>query len=201
MERKVLPMNLQLFAEEAPAAPAAEAKAETEAATQGAENKEAMDTTYTEADLQAKLKELEDKSKSDLEAAQKKWEKDYNKRLESEKAEAEKLAKLSDEERAKAKFEKEKADFDQRKAEFAKKELEHEVVKQLATEKLDPSFAQFLVGADAESSSENIKNFKAAFNAAVEASVTERLKGNAPAASTETKSNIMEEQIKKYMQL
>ena len=176
-ERK---LNLQLFAEEG----------------EGTAEQSAEEITYTQADMDAKLAEWQEQSKTELDTAQKAWEKEFAKKMAKEKAEAEKLATLSAEERAKAEFEKQKSDFESERAAFAKQQLEHEVGKTLITEKLDPSFASFLTGADAEESNENIKNFKSAFEQAVEAAVSARLKGTAPTAGIEPpKATYTREQI------
>ena len=172
-------INLQLFAQ--PDGGAAE--------TSAPETKPEV-ITYTEEQLNEKLSEAASKAKADLDSARASWEEEYKQKLEDEKAEAARLAKLSENERLKAQLDKERAKLEQDKAEFAKKALENEVAKQLLTEKLDPSFAVFLTGADAETSKMNIQSFKAAFDKAVEASVNERLKGGAPSASAENKTVI-----------
>lgn len=186
-ETKVIhKMNLQLFADGDSAG----------ADPSGANPSPEGSKTYTEEEMSAKLKAFEDQSKADLESAKKAWQAEFEEKLKSEQAEAEKLAKLSEDERRKAKFEKDLADFEKRQADFAKKELEYEVSKQLIDEKLDPKFASFLVGRDAQSSKENISIFKEAFHLAVEAAVTERLKGSAPPASVKkTEALEMEAQI------
>ena len=178
MGKAVRKMNLQLFADGAEGTPSDPPQG---AQTEGGTN----ETSYTQADLDAKLAEAAEQSKQELATAQKNWEKEYAKKLEKEKAEAEKLATLSAEERAKAEFEKEKQALSVQKAAFEKEQLQHEVGKTLLAEKLDPSFAAFLTGADADSSNENIKNFKSAFEAAVEAAVIERIKGTPPTAGVE----------------
>jgi len=109
-----------------------------------------------------------------------KWEKEYQEKLEKEKAEAEKLASLSAEERAKAEFETKQQKSEEDRRAFEQEKLSLEVRKQLADEGLNQEFATFLIGADAESSFKNISTFKEAFNKAVEADVQKKLAGNTP---------------------
>lgn len=74
----------------------------------------------------------------------------------------------------------------------------NETMTQLSQRGLSTSFAELLRADDAESTLENINNFEAEFNKAVEARVAERLKGTTPRTST-TKANgeITKEQFKK----
>ena len=66
-----------------------------------------------------------------MKTAEQKWQREYEKKLEDEKSEAEKLAKMSADERAKAEFEKEKTKFEQDRAQFNRDRLELETVKEL----------------------------------------------------------------------
>lgn len=170
-------LNLQLFAE--PPADPAESGSTGSGATEKTEPK-----TYTEEELNAKLQEQAEKSKIDLDAEKAKWLEEVENQRKADEEEAEKLAKLSDTEREKVKLDKEKEKLARDKADFQKRELEYETSKQLVAEKLDPNFAKFLVGADAESTKENISVFKDAYLASVDEAVTQRLRGTAPAAST-----------------
>lgn len=113
---------------------------------------------------------------------QAKWQKDFETKLETEKAEAEKLARMSADERVRAELEKEKAELKEDKAKHEKEKLTLEVRKQLSDEGLEQDFSTFLMGHDAESSLENIKTFKESFFKAVEAEVLKRLSGNGPGA-------------------
>ena len=115
-----------------------------------------------------------------MKTAEQKWQREYEKKLEDEKSEAEKLAKMSADERAKAEFEKEKTKFEQDRAQFNRDRLELETVKELGKQGLDVEFSSFLMGENAESTNENIKLFKEKFDIAVENAVNERLKGKTP---------------------
>lgn len=120
------------------------------------------------------------------------------KKAEQEKKEAEKLASMSEAEKQKALFEKERAEFEKEKAEFEAQKLLNETMKQLSAKGLSIEFAELLATGDAESTLENINKFEVNFNKAVEARVTERLKGNVPKApSTAQTGEMTKEQFKK----
>lgn len=147
----------------------------------GNEGGESGEKTYTQAELDKMLQSETDKRVTEaLKTAQEKWSKEYAEKLENEKKEAERLAKLSAEEREKAKFDKERKAFEDERAKFERDRLEMQVAKELANEGLDTEFASILMGADADSSMDNIKTFKASFDKAVEAAVKARLAGKAP---------------------
>lgn len=111
-----------------------------------------------------------------------KWEKDYNKKLEDEKAEAERLATLSANERAKAEAEKRAKELDAREAELKRKELKVDCENELQQRGLSATFSQFLLGADAEITQSNINTFESAFKEAVKEEVETRIKGKTPPA-------------------
>ena len=94
------------------------------------------------------------------------------------------LAKMSAEQRDAEIQKQAREKLDAERAEFERERLTFEVGKQLAKEGLDPNFAEFLTGANADESAANIKAFKSAFKKAVEAGVTEKLGSKPPAAGT-----------------
>ena len=147
----------------------------------GNEGGESGEKTYTQAELDKMLQSETDKRVTEaLKTAQEKWSKEYAEKLENEKKEAERLAKLSAEEREKDKFDKERKAFEAERAQFERDRLEMQVAKELTNVGLDASFASVLMGADADASMENIKTFKASFDKAVEAAVKARLAGRTP---------------------
>lgn len=120
------------------------------------------------------------------------------KRAEEEKTEAEKLAKMTAEERAKAEFEREKAKFEEERQAYLREKLELQVAKELTDNNLPGEFSKYLTGKDAESSKENIKEFTELFNNALEKLVTERLKGQTPSGGKSGQtSSVSKEQFKK----
>lgn len=117
---------------------------------------------------------------SALETAKAKWQSEYEVKLKNEKDEAARLAKMTAEERSKEEFQKRVTEFEEREAKYNAERLEFECTKQLAAESLPVEFASILTGKDADETKHNIDNFKTAFNKAIEAAVTERLKGSTP---------------------
>ena len=119
-------------------------------------------------------------------------------KMESDRKEAEELAKLSEAERQKKLFEKQVAEFEATKKAFEAEKMLNETMKQLASKNLSTTFANLLKADDAETTLENINNFEIEFNKAVEARVAERLKGTTPKTSTTKASGeITQEQFKK----
>lgn len=133
--------------------------------------------TYTEKDFQS---EVDKRVTAALKTAHTKWQAEYEQKLKDEKDEAARLAKMSADERAKAEFDKRVKEFEDREAKHNAERLTFECTKQLAGENLPVEMADMLTGKDAESTKANIETFKVVFGKAVEASVTERMKGKAP---------------------
>ena len=123
--------------------------------------------------------------------------KDIEAKIEAERQEAERLAKLSEAERQKAMFEKQVAEFEATKRAFEQEKLLNETSKQLASKNLPIEFAEMLKAQDAESTFENIKIFEAKFNEAVEKLVNERLKGKTPKAQTGAVDGVTKEAFNK----
>ena len=120
-----------------------------------------------------------------LETAKGKWEKEFATKLEKEKKEAERLAKLSATERKEAEYKKREEELNNRLKEIETRELKAETIKELNEKKLPASFADFLMSDTAENTLENIKVFKKSFDEAIEQAVNERLKGEPPQTGTE----------------
>lgn len=109
-----------------------------------------------------------------------KMEKEAEKKVASAKKEAERLAKLSEEERQKEEDQAKDKALAEAKAELARVYLERDTVNRLSEEKIPTDFKDFLMGADAEATNENIKAFKPVFESMVQREVEERLKGKTP---------------------
>ena len=150
---------------------------------QGAQNDTGTAKTYNEKEFQS---EVDKRVTEALKTAQEKWQTDYDKKIQNERDEAARLAKMSTEERAKAEFDKQKEAFDKERESYNRERLEFECTKQLAAESLPVEFASMLTGTDADVTKSNIETFKSSFMKAVEAAVTERLKGSPPKTQTQT---------------
>ena len=123
--------------------------------------------------------------------------KDIEAKIEAERAEAERLAKMSEAEKQQALFKKQVAEFEATKRAFEQEKLLNETSKQLASKNLPIEFAEMLKANDAESTFENIKVFEAKFNEAVERLVNERLKGKTPKALTGAVEGVTKEAFNK----
>lgn len=107
-----------------------------------------------------------------------KWEKEYNEKLESEKKEAERLAKMTAAEKEKAIFEKQKSDLAAKEKEMALKEMKFEAVKILNDRELPIEFVDMLATPDADKTKSNIDAFDKAFKAALSKAVDARIKAS-----------------------
>lgn len=95
-------------------------------------------------------------------------------------SEAEKLAKMTKEEKAQYLQQKKENDLNAREAEITKRELMAEAKNTLAEKKLPASLAEVLNYTDADSCKKSMEAVEKAFQEAVEAAVEERLKGGKP---------------------
>ena len=137
--------------------------------------------TYTEEEVQAMLqKETDRKTTKALETARSKWEAEYQAKLEAEKSEAEKLAKMSEAERFESELSKQKEAFESERAQFNREKLELQTVKELSAEGLPTLFSSYVLADSAEQIKDNIKNFKSMWQAEIEKAVDERLQGRTP---------------------
>ncbi len=130
------------------------------------------------------LKRIESESDKKLEKALKtartKWEKEFHEKLEQEKKEAERLAKLSEKERKEEEMRKREEELEKRFKELERKELKADAIGVLTEKQLPTNFVDFLLADNAEKTLENINVFKSAFDEAVAAKVKEALAGNPP---------------------
>lgn len=160
----------------------AEATIENTGATEATENNY-EELSKTDKELQSYV----DKRVSDaLKTAKTKWQKD----LEAEKTEAEKLAKMKNDEKLQYQLEKEKSEKDNALAELNAYKLKEEAIKIASEKGLDVSLLSFFnfKTEKAEEINNKIDEISVAFNKAVEKAVNERLKEDTPV--TKTTSNI-----------
>lgn len=108
--------------------------------------------------------------------AQEKWQALTDDKL----SEAEKLAKMTKEEKADYLQQKREKELADKEAAITRRELMAEAKNTLAEKKLPVGLAEVLNYADADSCSKSIAAVEKAFNEAVEAGVQERLKGSTP---------------------
>ena len=103
-----------------------------------------------------------------------------SKKAEEVKAEAEKLASMSTEERFKAEFDKEKATFAEERKQYQIEKLELQVVRELSAKGLPTEFSRYLIGTDAETCMSNIKEFDLHWQQAIANALDGKLRGNTP---------------------
>lgn len=108
--------------------------------------------------------------------AQQKWQALADENL----SEAEKLAKMTKEEKAQYLQQKKEKELINREAEITRKELMAEAKNTLVEKKLPAGLADVLNYADADSCSKSISAVEKAFQEAVETAVQDRLKGGKP---------------------
>lgn len=139
----------------------------------------------TKPEKDNKKSELEKYIKEAVENERAAWEKELEKRIASEREDAAKLATMTSEERAAAEMEKKQKDFEDERQLYLSERAEFEAAKELAGEGLPVTFAKMVADADAEAMSENIRILKAEYMKAIEAGLSERLKGGLPKISKE----------------
>lgn len=114
-----------------------------------------------------------------LEKAKSKWETETEAKLK----EAEKLAKMTANEKAEHERTKREEELSKREIELNKRELRAEAKSILLEKNLDVNLAEMLNYTDAESVKSSIESVEKAFNIAVESRVLEKLKGKTPQSS------------------
>lgn len=172
-------LNLQLFASDEEETSKNTANEHVEE-----EKKESEVKTYTEEEVQARVQSEADKRVTEaLKTARAKWEKEEA----EEKKEAERLQSLSQKEREEELKAKQLKELEETKAELNRVYLERDTVDRLRDENVPIAFKDFLMGKDAESTNENIKTFKEIYEAEVQKTLEERLKGNTPSTAGQTK--------------
>lgn len=129
--------------------------------------------------------EYDKKVQKALETSRIKWEKEFTQKLELEKKEAERLAKMSENEKLQEKH----LLLENREKELNRKELVYNTKEILAQENLPLEFAENIVGMNstAEDIKESIESFKEKFNNAIELRVKQALSGNTPKVNVETR--------------
>ena len=166
--------------------------------TEKAETNEVKEVkTFTQEEVNAILEKRLSREIKKIEAEK---QKAMELELKAELEEAEKLAKMSEAERVKAKaekervkFEKERKKFEEEMRAFNQERMLNTTMTTLSEKNLPVEFASFLRADNAEQIMENIAIFGKHFYESVEKAVTERLRGKTPQASTVNNSFNMNE--------
>lgn len=166
------------------------------------ENKQDEVKTFTQEEMDKLLQSETDKRVSSaLKKAQDKFEAEYKAKLDAERTEADKLARMSESERLQAQFDAEKQKFENERKQFLQERLELETVKQLSDKGLPTEFSCFLVSEDADSTKNRLDVFQTQFQLAVEKAVNEKLKGHTPpqgSTGTGLDGSVTKEQFAKF---
>lgn len=176
-----IPMNLQFFAEGGDGAGTdgsnGSGSGEGSGGDGGAGSAVSFDDFLKTGSNQAEFdRRLQKAVNTAVTNAQEKWQALTDDKL----SEAEKLAKMTKEEKADYLQKKKEKELSDREAAITRKELMAEAKNTLAEKNLPAGLAEVLNYADAESCNKSIAAVEKAFQAAVEAAVQERLKGGTP---------------------
>lgn len=150
----------------------------------------------TKEELEALLQREGDRRVS---SAHKKWKEQQLEIIKTEKAkaveEADRLAKMTADEREKAKFEKEKQEFFAEKEKLEKERLLNQTERELVLTGLDSRFANYVIANTAEEIKDNIAKLKELFDNAVNKQVNERIATPSPKSGTGGFSNKKRESL------
>ena len=163
--KNMMPLDLQLFAEKGEEETGDEGNPDNAQSGEPEDDKAKAAPTLTEDDVDRIVKQR-------LARAKKKWDKDHT--------EAEKLKKMTDDEKKQYEEDKRKEDLDNREAAITRRELTAVAKEQLNAAGVPAEMADFIDYTDADSVNESVKKLSKAFKGAVQQSVDDRLKGKAP---------------------
>lgn len=157
----------------------------------GNENQEVKEMkTYTQEEVDALLQQETDRR---ISSAQKKWEKKSQEKV----REAEKLAKLSEQERFQYELEQREKKIAEKEKQMALMENKAEASKALNERGISIALADFVVAEDADTMMENIKLLEDEFKKSVKAEVEKRLAGSSPKKNLGESKGITKEEFMK----
>ncbi len=182
----LIPLNIQLFAE----------KTNDEVAN-NEENIEGQDDHEDKNNDQDKPKTFTQQDVDKIVQGRiAKERKSWQKELEDQKTEAEKLAGMTESQKKKYQEEKKLKNLDDREAAVTRRELTAQAKDTLADKGLPIEFADILNYRDAESCNSSIEVVEKVFQNAVEKAVEERIKGGKPPKKVPSDKGITVESIK-----
>ena len=120
----------------------------------------------------------------------------FEEQLKNKVSEAERLAKLSEDERqkeeiriAQEELNNTKAEFEKMKGEFERQQLLAQITKELDSKGLPISMADKMIGADAETTKANIEKFEVDWKASLEQAIKNEIKNNSSSPRIDLKDN------------
>lgn len=150
---------------------------DTEAVDTEQQEEQQEQVTFTQSEVDSRISKAVESAMSKTKS---KLESEYSQKIEEAKKEAERLAKLSEKERKDEELKSREEQLTNRLKELEGKELKSDAISDLSTKGLPSTFADFLVQSDAETTLQNINNFKDAFDNAVSEAVKDKLRQDAP---------------------
>jgi hypothetical protein len=166
------PLNIQFFSEENPGDDDDKSK---DTDTSGDEEQPVTFKSQSEFDST-----VDKKISKALETARTKWSAEAEEKIKKEREDAERLAKLSKDERKEAEFKKREEELKAKEEELNKRDFLNETTKQLNDKGLSPEFAEFVaVYGDADKTFERIGKLDEAIKSEVQKKVDEKLKTSA----------------------
>lgn len=140
-----------------------------------------FDDILKESDYQA---QYDQRLASAIEAKRAEWEAKSQNKIDEALTEAEKLAKMTKEQKEKYEFDKQKQALDEREAEMNRRELKATGIDKLREDNLPVGLIEVLNLSDAESFNKSYETVKEIFKTELEAAVNEKLRGtNMPTGS------------------
>lgn len=162
-------LNLQLFASDEAGAGGPNANpaedAHIEEGGDEAKPKEPTEKTFTQSEVDEIVKKRLEREKA---------------RQEAEKAEAQRLAAMTEQDRQQELMKQKDKLIEEKEATIRMMELKEDTIKVLDDEGIDLKFMSFLMAENAETTKHNIDTFKAVFNACVQEEVEKRIAGTTP---------------------
>ena len=156
--------------------------------------------TFTQDELNKIVAERVAKERRKLDAEILKQQEMQEKLIEEE---SEKLAKMTEAEKVKAKAERERKKFEEKVAKyeaemraFEQEKIKTQTMKLLDEKGLPIELCQFINSSTADEIMDNVNTFYKCFNEAVEQVVTERLRGKSPSVSTVSRNTYSMDQLK-----
>ena len=156
--------------------------------------------TFTQDELNKIVAERVAKERKKLDAEILKQQEMQEKLIEEE---SEKLAKMTEAEKVKAKAERERKKFEEKVARyeaemraFEQEKIKTQTMKLLDEKGLPIELCKFINSSTADEIMDNVNTFYKCFNEAVEQVVTERLRGKSPSVSTVSRNTYSMDQLK-----
>lgn len=147
-------------------------------ANEGREGHQEEPKTYTQDEVDELVKDL--LTQDEVNKIVEKRVARERQKADEERKEAERLSKLTAEDRAKEESKKKDDEIARLRAEIDRNNLERDTIDRLNEEGLPVTFKSFLIGSDAETTNQAIKDFKSAYDLAVQDEVERRLTGKTP---------------------